>query len=397
MAKTLYYLMILFFPVTSVVLTNRIQGITLSFVFFTLYFLFYLILKKGFQRKFLIFILFLSIYIVLTRYLTIFFDYNLGENISTISDEPKNIILLRNSQITQVLYLLYIVFYFYFFITGLDLYNKKTVEKVILYSLILFLLYGYWELIGYTLFSKNVDFFSNRMYGDHPANIISYFRGLRRMDSFSGEPSMYVFTLIPFIGYFFYRNKPILAITIIVSIILSTSSSAIVGLIVFFISLLFFSNLKNKIYIILFIFLLTILFLNFDFLKDNFVFLLSKLTLSHDSGINRFYSFNESFRFFKEIPLLFKFIGVGFGTIRSTDMFSTLLVNIGIIGLMFYSYFFFKPIFILRKMFKGEFLISSILSLYIVHMVSVPEFTYLSTWIFLGIVYYEIKLKRMKL
>jgi hypothetical protein len=70
-------------------------------------------------------------------------------------------------------------------------------------------------------------------------------------------------------------------------------------------------------------------------------------------------------------------VGIGFGYIRSTDLFTTLLVNIGAIGLFLWIIFTLKNFKIrLRK--ENDFYTNAILLLmFITSMISVPEFSFL--------------------
>jgi hypothetical protein len=72
--------------------------------------------------------------------------------------------------------------------------------------------------------------------------------------------------------------------------------------------------------------------------------------------------------------------------VRSTDFLSTLLVNNCIIGLILFSWFFFKHAFIQIKdlLFKKYYVIA-LIATFIIMMGSVPEFAYLSLWILLSV------------
>lgn len=77
--------------------------------------------------------------------------------------------------------------------------------------------------------------------------------------------------------------------------------------------------------------------------------------------------------------------GIGFGYIRSSNLFTTLLVNTGIIGVLSFSYFYLKDFSLKAQNFIKQGNNSIILVLFVISMVAVPEFSYLSFWIFLAI------------
>ncbi|NUU97736.1 hypothetical protein [Marinitoga sp. 1138] len=400
MKQKIFYCMLFFFPVTSVVLTNKIKGITPSFFFFMVYILysfFNLKKEKSFSFKFIVIILSLLVYISFQRILNIVYDTELSNDLILVSKEVISNNILRRSQITQLIYLLFGVFYFIIIYKNINKNNFLKIKNTIKLSLTVFMIYGYYELIGYFIFNhSNVDFLSNRIFGEnYSANVFQTFMGIRRMDSFAGEPSMYAFTLLPFLGFYLFEKNYKMSFFIILSLILSTSGTALVGMLIFFISVFIlkpkkynFRKKKLLLYIIWILLLIYPFYLIYPFIEEIILFNISKFKLQHVSGISRYNNFKISMEYFKDQKLVIQFFGVGFGTIRDTNMFSTLLINVGIVGSIIYSAIFLIPIFYLYKKKHGYYLISSLLSLYIVHMLSVPEFSYLSIWTFLALVYY---------
>ena len=78
--------------------------------------------------------------------------------------------------------------------------------------------------------------------------------------------------------------------------------------------------------------------------------------------------------------------GIGFGYIRSTDMFTTFLVNIGVIGVTVFTYFYLKNLKLRVKNTEDITYNAILLVVFFTGMISVPEFSYLSFWLFLGII-----------
>lgn len=114
---------------------------------------------------------------------------------------------------------------------------------------------------------------------------------------------------------------------------------------------------------------------------------IDKLSGNNQSGSERSGYFLNQFNYWKDqLNVVGKMIGIGFGYVRSTDFLSTLLVNNGIIGLVLFTWFFFKHAYVKIKdiQFKRYYLIA-LIATFIIMMGSVPEFAYLSLWILLSI------------
>lgn len=75
-----------------------------------------------------------------------------------------------------------------------------------------------------------------------------------------------------------------------------------------------------------------------DYIADLFKQMVTdKLEQKTESGSDRTLLFLESMRLWFHASPLNQLFGIGFGYIRSTDLFSTLLVNTGVIGTIFIS------------------------------------------------------------
>jgi hypothetical protein len=81
-----------------------------------------------------------------------------------------------------------------------------------------------------------------------------------------------------------------------------------------------------------------------------------------------------------------KLFGIGFGTVRSTDFISTLLVNTGIIGLLIFLFIFLRPL-IGGNYGIDVYLRTSLVFLFICMLLAVPEFSFLTVWFVLGFAY----------
>src|SRR5699024_3619262 len=115
--------------------------------------------------------------------------------------------------------------------------------------------------------------------------------------------------------------------------------------------------------------------------------IIQKLSAESVSGMTRLDNFISSVLFWLDAPLPTQLFGLGFGYVRSTDLFSTLLVNNGLVGLAIMVIAFGYPILALGTSTK-QFGLRCALSVIVVSLfTSIPEFAYLSIWLFLGIAY----------
>lgn len=146
--------------------------------------------------------------------------------------------------------------------------------------------------------------------------------------------------------------------------------------------------------------LLTIIIFNimYDYIYDVIQFMiLNKLSFFDSSlavggsgvysSLERGNNFMNNIDFWLNIDIIHKLFGIGFGFIRTTDLCTTLLINIGIIGLAIYCIFVLKRFSIKPKNFIEVGNNSIILVLFITMIIFVPEFGFLSFWLFLGIIY----------
>ncbi|MCI0551973.1 MAG: hypothetical protein L0287_13555 [Anaerolineae bacterium] len=116
-----------------------------------------------------------------------------------------------------------------------------------------------------------------------------------------------------------------------------------------------------------------------------------EVTAHNPSGAGRFTAFMTSWEFFLDLPLANQLFGVGFGYIRSNDLFSTVLVNLGIIGFLLTTCIFIYPAVKLGHTQREVGIKASLIVIFVTMMFSKPDFSFLSIWLFSGIAYNEIK------
>jgi len=392
-------LAILFSPIQSFVVTNFIKGLTLFNFFIIL-----IALKKVifFNKKFIKYMgIFLFLYFSfafiqqLTNLLIIDLHYNILNNLIFISQENVNHLFFRKSFFTQTLYLIVDIIFFICLLQYLKRNGRDKLLKVAYFSIILFIVYGYYEFFFYLITHNNPDFISNRITGkDFHYGLFQTITiagiNIQRIKSLAGEPSMFAFTLLPFFILSIYLKKYIFSIISFITLLISTSTTAILGIFVFFLlDLIYGKNRIIKLVIVVMFFSIIIIF-NYNIIYSLYLVTESKLTLQSVSGIQRFTYFYNHFNAWLNSDFFHKLFGYGFGYVRSTDGITTLLFNIGILGTIGYCMFFLLPYFLLKKKnnyIKGLYISNFVLLIII--LISVPEFYYPQIWLFNALLWYE--------
>ncbi|MFB8372558.1 hypothetical protein [Paenibacillus taichungensis] len=351
-----------------------------------------------FYRDLIIFVYVLTLFNGLAQLTVLFkmsggYDYNFVHNVILVNENGH--VFLRSSLFTQSIYLIaasIICFYTKYF-------YKKEWNKYIFIGTSIFLIYGFYEWIYYLLFGTTGDFLSNRVFaldingnprlGSMSQRTDAFGIDTLRMKSLTGEPSAFALTVLPLWIFAVHLRKPFFHIPMLIALILSTSSTAFLGILIYFIFRVLRYHLRDRYCQILIYFSTILVILNYKRVASVLEFLLFNKIDSH-SGIQRSSSMFKHLEYFSHMPFFNKLFGVGFGYVRSTDLFSTLLVNSGILGFIFFSVFFLYPIFKLKRNYFNDGLKISLLIIYVSLMLSVPEFSYLTTWLFLGIGYNQL-------
>lgn len=262
-------------------------------------------------------------------------------------------------------------------------------------------IYGFFDWGMENLLGINADFLCNRVFieagtFETPGSLRQHLpiMGLQvmRFKSFTGEPSMYAITALPYLYLALLRNRHRLAWLLFLSLALTMSTVAYSGLIALGLFLMFRIRLpfKPQHYILILVglsLLVGMVFLNFDgisaMIERTFV---AKLSGSDESGSARASYFRANIDFFNDphTTWMVRLLGLGFGTIRSTDLFSTLLINIGVAGMAIVTGWFVWLV--ARAWTEGKPLGAALLStLFILMMGAVPEFAYLPPWLLAGL------------
>jgi hypothetical protein len=316
---------------------------------------------------------------------------------------------LKQTHITQGVYLFtaavftFIVYQYY----------QEAFLKYAYIGVLLLAAYGFYEFVFYALFHVNGDLLSNRNFGDLDTAAAGAGRGsfatgsavqqsnlfgpnFMRLKSLVGEPSMYALTVTPFAVYAYGRRWWIMFAILALSLVLSTSTTAVIGLLVG----LFYIETRRRpeaiVYVTGAIIIVTLLYATADPVRraiDTLLF--EKLdTLSGNERLRSF--FDHVMVPFDGNPIRALF-GLGFGTVRATDMLSNLMANVGVVGFLLYSAVLIVPCFLLRRGEDCHALVATLLAIYFMEMITVSEYAYLPPWFMIALGYVRARQQRLAL
>lgn len=400
-----YYLIWAFFvPITSVLIMPSVQGTTPGYLMCFLSLAIALSFGGGERTRYLR-ILLTSLFIwvllfTLTQLADLTYGYRPDLETMLLVNPFDHTFVMRSTLFTQSLYVMAVVLYG----TYLYMYYDDAWDRIIVAAGVLFALYGLYECVYYLLMGKPGDFLSNRQFGDTqgkgkiPEGWItgSAFQtmsvggiSMQRLKALTGEPSMYALSMFPFWVYIrTVQRSRWPALILGVSLLMSTSTTALVGYLCY-LAIRMRTTRINLLKVILVVLVLAGLMAVFNQqiaqMWDDLI--VNKLSGSSASGQERSAGFMAALTFWLNAPLATKLVGIGFGYIRSTDMFSTLLVNNGVLGLVLFSWLLLYPAFKLDWAPKGIALRQCCVATFVMMMVSVPEFSYLAPWTFIALAY----------
>ncbi len=373
-----FYIWIFFIPIHSFLLFPQFQGTTIANILAIFAFIYLLYSKKYAILKIFFFYL-------------IFYGVSLTFQLLTELPNFNYVILVRESTVgifrtsffTQSLYL-FVGLTVFFYVKE---FYRSSWDKYIIYSGVLAAIYGLYEEFYFIKWGDGADFVSNRMFGesmDFSGSLTQHIEvagfPLLRLKSYMGEPSMYALSIFPVFVFSVAKKYKLSSYILLMSLLFTFSSIGYLFLLLFFASKFFF---EKKIITLSLLFLFAFIFFNLEISHDLFW---DKLSQRSTSGSDRFNFFSNALFFFSELSLPLTLFGIGFGATRSTDFFSTLLVNNGLVGLTIFVYFIFRPISMCsnNKYFYYGFICASI---GLMMLLAVPEFAYLLIWVMFGISY----------
>ncbi|BBI31801.1 hypothetical protein KCTCHS21_12000 [Cohnella abietis] len=324
------------------------------------------------------------------------------DKINLVSSEGLNSILFRSSLITQSFYLLVAVTLAVF----VKNFYSASWNRIILYGATLLALYGLYEFIYFLVFHSNGDFLSNRIFisgEDQALHSGSLFQTMNlfgtqfmRLKSLTGEPSMFSFTMLPLWIFAIHLRRTKTQLVLLLSLILTFSTTAFIGISLYFCLRILFFRLRDRYLLVtVTIFLVAAPFLS-TYIQALFNTIIGNKTQTY-SGMERQSLMDTHLAFFNELPFLNKLFGVGFGYVRSADLWSTFLCNIGIVGTALFTLLFLVPVLKLKNDYETIGIKCLLIVIYFTAMISVSEFAYLTIWLFVGIAYAKLKEQRQLL
>lgn len=344
-------------------------------------------------KEFFLFLILYILYAIITQMINLANGVTFPSNIVLIDVQSYTVSLFRSSLFTQSGYLICNVF-LYIIIKN---YKDTRYITTIFWAYRLLIIYGLYELVFYLIFNKSGDFISNRIYNNQVDGVIGgSFQLINigpltffRVKGFTGEPSMFSFTILPYmvLSYGMKKNKDLLFA--VLSLFLTFSTTAYIGILICLIYFVCFSSSKKiRTSILLFLGVVVILFgtlLLTSSYFNNLIDFIFFQKLSSASGEERSGLFLSTLSFWADSDILHIFFGYGFGYTRSTDFLSTLLFNVGIIGFLCFSFFvlWHLKLKINNKIVKDSYR-ASVIMIYLLMMISVPEFAYSCLWVFLA-------------
>jgi len=399
-----YFLWALVMPVTSVLVVPSIQGTTpgylLCFLSLPLVLL-YGGAGRGRYSSFLFAAILVWIMLFLLAQLadvTVATEPDLAK-VELVDGTDTGTFVMRISMFTQSIYLAAVVLYGAY----IYVFYKPSWDRWLLAAGTFYALYGMYEVAYFAVTGQSGDFVSNRTFGDtfgmvRPDGTVggSAFQitdiggyTMARLKSLTGEPSMYSLTMLPFWIYFSSRTKSRWPLWIIgASLILTTSTSALIGYLCYLAIRMRKLEIKPLRLVLGFVALLVVSYVARHAIADFYqVVILDKLDGRGESGVERSGLFWSSFEMWQDGSLANQLFGVGFGYIRSTDLFSTLLVNTGVVGTLIFTVIMLYPAFKLDWEPQGIALRQCCVAVWVMTMISVPEFSYLAPWTFVAIAY----------
>lgn len=308
-----------------------------------------------------------------------------------------------SSNVTQLLYLIFVVTFFFVLSAYMNTNQgmRALVFKAYICGVVLVCAVTFYQIIAYKFDIPFDPIFRTALVRDNiveSAGILIYWD--KRISGPCLEASMLAYYIVPALPLCSKISSWKIRYTIMACLVfigvLTLSSTFLVG-VVFWIILellvsflkkhsLYFSerNLRHVAYllvILLFVFLLCNYFFNIVQILDNGIqaFVL-KLKRENTSGQERSETFELLIEAFYSSPVL----GVGFGSTRGKDLFSTWLANVGVLGMSILAVFLFGISKNAIYMKEREYLIATLL-LWFCMFISVPEPYNLFVWILMAL------------
>jgi len=257
--------------------------------------------------------------------------------------------------------------------------------------------YGLYEWTYFLVFKKTGDFLGNRVFvsaGEtHPGSwsqtMLVGSTTVLRIKSITGEPSFFATVAVPYLALAVTSRRYLLGCGLLLALLLSFSTSAYLG-IIFTLGYLAYARgyVDGKIVTVAFVAVILFFGLQAIFPKT-FSWMFAEKLLGHStSGERRWIEVVYPLRYFSELPLINQLFGIGFGTTYERTL--RVLIDLGVVGMALYVLFFAWPL--LRLPFKPSLLgiKAATAALLFFHTTGIGEIFYPSTWMMLGLAYWEL-------
>lgn len=388
--ENIFYFFLFSTPFTATSLLN-IGNISISFpIFIGLFLIFkYFIevfknrkMKKIYINKFLFIFIFCCILSIFSPlYITNDFRIttNLGNEFLNYQFIPK-----ISSIISHILYLSYCYILYLITISCIDIKYIPLFKIINIYkkSFYLVCIFTICEIVVYKL-GMTKEF--NQIFKMNENTMLQGYGSFLRIAGPNLEPSMFSIYLLVSLGIFYFTKENFSLVLALFLGLLSTSSSFILGLGIYFIIFLFRRKKKEYIkivFLIIGIIIFTLIIIRlFPQLEKLFTGILDKISGEGVSGSDR--KFNMLQHLLVSVSIN-PFLGIGYGVARSKDLITTWLVNVGYIGVISFTIALFKST-INKKNKRKKFIGVTLIVAFIVEFISVPEPYFLYLWCLWGV------------
>lgn len=317
-------------------------------------------------------------------------DLHSFEYLNLIKPEIHGI-LFRKTLFTQSLYFLACVSIFLYFRYILP----KDHIKYLQLCCWVFLAYGFYEWVFYLLFGFSGDFIANRkmeeaIEGSWSGSWLQTYNfmglTLMRFKSTFGEPSFFSLTCVPFFFIYLILGKRILSGLLFFALILTTSTSAYLGVFAGLITLLVLRPSLDRSSLFFLGAMVTALAAAFfiywydpEFLNSLFA---AKFSGENESGAKRFEQLYYFRKAYNDLTLWQRLFGIGLGYSYSS-VFLANLVNFGYLGTLIFFIFFLAPL--LRNLQKINPWNFSVMIICFLYVINIAELYQPTTWALLGL------------
>ena len=310
--------------------------------------------------------------------------------------ENDTSVVLRKTLFTQTLYLaacLCIALFFRFFF-------RAEWMRYVLWGGWFLAIYGIYEWLFYLIFKQPGDFLVNRTYGAelHTASWSQEIGvgpfSLLRIKSTFGEPSFFSAGVLPYLFLALQYKRKWLSAALLFCLVFSFSSSAFIALpFALLVHCLFQRKVSLPVALVILFFAGALAALYFAYPDTFDAMFTAKLNGANESGEIHQAALEATKDEVKTFTFVNHLFGIGFGYFYGS-VFSAVLINTGWIGLVVFIYAFLKPAILLRPDNGGLALKVGVLTLFFLYYINVSELFLPTTWLFLGLAYWQLDRQR---